>query len=430
VVNNELSDKEKAIQQKLYNLLYKGPIDPAEEEGEPAPGPAKSEKDAELDALLGGPEDGDDDFDLDALFSDGAEVGDFVADDKAVPEATQLKKAYDALEVLVDNVIAAENDKLNKLDPTLSNSAMMIKRAQDRVARAEAKWRTAGQKDRVEAIQAKLEQYSRGGMPLYLSRLRRQLEDNLLVASVTQDAADVDSVLAKAYYTALRPNGILDAGSLMKVTISNTQREAFMRFENSKTSGGASLPIPQTPLGIGIKREKSDGEVEREFLRQDYTITFEIVQGYIDRPWLDLSFLQSRAYTTFHPETGKALDPVNEILTFSDGQVPPVEGRLRAIPVAAYFVRNMKIQSRAFMNLSDSERESVATGGELNFAGFPFAKIAEIEHQSAGGENSSARFSSDGTLEMTGTFLIALASRYLEKAPNPDFDAFGKDNWI
>ncbi|MEE4539461.1 MAG: hypothetical protein V2J51_13340, partial [Erythrobacter sp.] len=37
VVNNELSDKEKAIQQKLYNLLYKGPIDPAEEEGEPAP---------------------------------------------------------------------------------------------------------------------------------------------------------------------------------------------------------------------------------------------------------------------------------------------------------------------------------------------------------------------------------------------------------
>ena len=115
-------------------------------------------------------------------------------------------------------------------------------------------------------------------------------------ASVFSDPEFGASLLTEdAYYTALRPNGVLRAKSFLKVEIDNNSSENWSKLKTSKTSAGFSLGLG------GIFGSASGSRVlenrESEFLSADFTISFEIVQGLIDRHWLPMEFLESRAYT-------------------------------------------------------------------------------------------------------------------------------------
>lgn len=421
VVDNRPSDEQEAMRQKLHALLYK---EPPEEQEEAAPSPEASADD--FSSLLNEPG-SDEPLDLDSLFKDGVDVGDFVADEAEVPRPTRLMATYEAMALRYEQVVAAENQKLQKIDPTSSIAGGIQKAARKRVEREMQRWETLGQKTRVENIMAAIQQLSGGGMPLYLDRLRKRLAANSMNALVFQDAVDVGSVTEQAYYTTLGPANILNAPSLMKVSITNTNREAWMRFENKTISGAVAAPLPFVPGGaLVMGGGKTNRELENEFLSTAFHISFEIAGGFIFRSWLDRGFLESRAYTTTDPKTGDALDIIRETRTFSSGDRPPSEGSIRCIPTTAYFIRNVTVRSKALMNLSDSERENIKGRGGMSLFGIGIVG----EGGKTSGTNSFRRVGSEGEITMNGTFLVAIASRYLEKAPNPDFEKFGRDNWI
>jgi len=199
---------------------------------------------------------------------------------------------------------------------------------------------------------------------------------------------------------------------------------SFSRSETSVAAAGFFPSLPLVGSGSGRHMEK---EREREFFSEGFSISYEIVQGIVDRPWLDMTFLESRAYTTAHRDSGKSLDPMNDgLIQLSDGGSPP-KGMLPAIPMTAYFVRNLRVHSSAFKTISQSEWEEWEGNWSLAFAGFG----ASGEHTSDTHEFNHSHARTSGTIELTGQFLIGIASRYVPKAPNPNYKDYpDDDDWI
>ena len=413
VVDNARTSEEEERLNKLRAALYKEP--PSEPEDEEVP---------EEDDLLSGLED-DEDVDLADLMSDGAETSDFVEDPNAIAEPTKPMQLYQALEAFFYQVQARELDKISKISPNDPNGGIKIKAAKNRIRTARRRWEAQGRKTQIEGILARIEQLSQAGMVQYISDLRERLRGNEILASVfSSEEEGLGALTEEAYYTALRPNGILDAPG-MELTISNQNTASWSRFERKRSSGSVGGFLGG--LIGGARASKLEEDRERAFFREGFEIRFEIVQGIIDRPWLDLGFIESPAYTTVDPKTDKPLDVVKQITTLSDGKTPPETGLMPAIPVTAYFIKNLKVKSSAFSSLGESEREKFSGRGGVKFLGLG----ARASHDNETVEGTWSFDSTSGTLEMDGTFLIGMSSRYLKEAPNPDFESFpNADDWI
>ena len=171
---------------------------------------------------------------------------------------------------------------------------------------------------------------------------------------------------------------------------------------------------------------KSSTDLAAEAFGEDFSISFEIAQAFIDRQFLDLGFLESQAYTTIDPNTEKPLDPIMKITTLSDGKTPPEKGLMPMIPMVVYFIRNLSLTSSKFASMSKEEHASVTAGGGISYLGMGVK--GQHTEQSTDTEYSDAM--SSGTITAKGTYLVALSSRYLKQAPNPNFDAYPKDKWI
>jgi hypothetical protein len=413
VVDNARTPEEEERLNALRAALYKEPLP----EPEPEPG-AEGEDD-----LLDGLED-DEDIDLAALMSDGAETADFVDDPDAIAEPTRPMQLYQALEAHYYQVQARELDKISQISPNDPNGGIKIKASKNRIRTALQRWEAQGRKTQIEGILARIEQLSQAGMVQYISDLRERLRGNEVLASVFSSEEGLGALTEEAYYTALRPNGILDVSG-MSVTISNRETANWSRFERTRSSGSGFGIAGAVLLGGG--GSELDEDRERAFFSEDFEISFEIVQGIVDRPWLDLGFIESPAYTTVDPETNEALDVVKQITTLSDGEVPPKDGLMPAVPVSVYFVKNLKVRSRAFSRLGESERDRFSGRGGISVFGFGMRG----RHDNETVEASWSTDSTSGTIAMDGTFLIGMSSRFLKKAPNPDFEQFpDPDDWI
>ncbi len=418
VIDNSLSEFDKARLEKLRAFLYEQPTDVS-----PAPaadnGSDSADELDDLDALLGdGPSDADTDIDLDALLSaDGLDAGDFVEDPDQLLPPTRLMKLYRALENRYNQVEMQVLEKSEQISPNDPNGGRKIAALKKQLDSARNRWETQGKKRQVEAIMAKIAVLSRGGMPEYLDRLRTQFAANEVLASVFASDSGLGFLTESAYYTALRPNGVLRAKSLMEVTLDSKESKKFHKTSKSKTAGG--LKIPVFSLFAKAGGEKSSENLEESFFEEGFHLSFQIVQGVVDRPWLDVAFLESGAYTMIDPDTKETLDVVNEIVTLSDGQVPPKDGVMPAIPMTVYFVRDVVVRSTALANMTAEERRSFTGKAGVSFLGFGVSgDHAKSTAQTEWNENSAS-----GELTLKGQFLIGMASRFLGKAPDADFES-------
>lgn len=439
VFDNERSEEDQKKLEALRSLLYKD--FPEKKNNEENQENNTNNPLDDIDDLLGVNEDlsdddllslddndsDEDEINWDSLMSDGASQDDFVTDPDMLSSPTMAKKLYDALEFKFIQVYLNAREQLQTLSPNDPNADMVKKALRIKLRSAKNRWITQGRKVKVEGIMARIEQLSQEGMPQYVSNLRDIFEGSQLSPSIFTDENLGSSLLSeRAYYTALRPNGILDAPSLLSVSISSSNTESWRKFERKKTKGGAIIPLFKLPGFVSGGAESVTRKINSEFLKEDFSISFEIVQGLIDRQWLDLGFLESRAYTTVDPRTNKAIDPIMQITQLSDGGNPPKSGMLPAIPVTAYFIRNLKVTSKAFANISDSEAKTFKGRVGINILGFG-GSVSRHKHTN---ETSFSRASTTGTIEAKGTFLVGMSSRYLKKSPNPDFEAFPKDKWV
>ncbi len=409
VVDNSRSDEENAELERLRAILYKTP--------EPKPTALEPVPDA----------DDDEDVDIDALLADGTETDDFVEDANLISEPTKIMKIYQALATKYEQVRSEGIDRLSKVSANNPNIRDIKEMVDARIRNAERRWESQGQKTRVEGIIARIEQLSRAGMPEYVSDLRNTLKANKVVAALIATDEGISALSEQAYYTALRPNGILNAPTAMKVELNSSNSQTWRRMSNRSTSGSVKGFMTGIPF-VGSAKAKKNSEFSASGLfNEGFSMSYEIVQGIIDRPWLDLGFLESRAYTTVDPKSKKRLDQINEITRLSDGKVPPLEGAMRAIPMTAYFVRNLTLQSNAVKKAARNSKSdfSAKAGGSL----FGFGASGKRTTTTTRMDMSQAE--SKGIITMQGWFLVALASRFTKLAPNPDFDSFpNPEDWV
>ena len=172
--------------------------------------------------------------------------------------------------------------------------------------------------------------------------------------------------------------------------------------------------------------EKSSSNTEKEFFSSDFSITLEVKQAVIDFDWFDVAFLESRAYTTVDPGTGRPLDELNEIITLSDGKVP-ASGPLAAIPQMAYFINSITIRSEALAQMSQEEHDKFIGKAGGSWLGFGPRGKRTSDTIKLHDSDASTR----GELVLDGQFLIAFAYRWLGLAPNPNFaDHPDPAHWI
>lgn len=439
VFDNKRSDEDKEKLEKLRALLY---VD-NEEPTAPPPSDGDDDVDAllndplgsEFDDLLGDDDDDllsgfddDGDLNLDDLFADGASTGDFVSDPNTISTPTKAMQLYEALMAHYEQTVLDVLDKLAKVKPNDPNAGVRVRLLKNKIRAAAQRWEAQGRRTKIRSIIARIEQLSQGGMPEYLAELRARFEGAEIIASIFADEElGVGLVAETAHYTALRPNGILSAPSLLKVKISSSDSSSWTKFKKKSTSASFKAPSIGIFGGASGNVSKFDQNRQSEFFKNDFEISFEIVQGLVDRTaWFAKDFVECRAYTTVDPRTGTPLDPIQQITLLSDGNVPPEEGIVPMIPMTCYFIRNLKIRSKAFASLSESDRDMVSGGGGVSIFGFG----AKASHSNETIETRYSRAATEGTITANGTYLVAMSSVYLKQAPNPDFDTFPKDQWI
>lgn len=432
VVNNSRSEEDKEKLEKLRALLYVPPKEePIREEGEEKVddldallSDSSSLDDLSDDDLLSGLGD-DDDFNLDDVFDDGASTEDIVSDPNAISEPTRAMKLYDALAARYDAVRLSAADELKKISPNDPNAGLRLKVLKRKVRAAKRRWEAQGRKTLVESIMARIEQLSQGGMPEYLSELKDRFEGSEILASLFSDDENGLSFLSEsAYYTALRPNGILNSKGMMRVNISSSSMQSERKFKHSKTSASVNLPFSFGTIGGGGSHEKTTRN--SEFFSDEFEISFEIVQGLVDRPWFAKDFIESRAYTTLDPRTNEPLDPVAQITKLSDGKVPPEEGLMKAMPMTVYFIKDLTVRSKSLARLSESEIEKMSGNAGVSIFGFG----ANAEHENTTINTNYSRAGTMGEIKADGIYLVGMSSIYLKNSPNPDFESFSKDDWI
>ncbi|WP_223671180.1 hypothetical protein [Kangiella shandongensis] len=431
VVNNARSDEDKEKLKKLRALLYKEPAEeekpePVEDSGDDLDdllGDSSSSEDLSDEDLLSGL--GGEDASLDDIFADGASTEDIVADPNSISEPTTAMKLYDALALKYDTVVLNALDELKKISPNDPNAGLRKKILKRKIRAAKQRWEAQGKKTLVESIIARIEQLSQGGMPEYLAELRERFEGNQILASLFADEELGSSLISEsAYYTALRPNGILNAKGMMRVRIHSSSMQSERKFKHSKTS--ASVKVPFSFGAAGASGSAENTKRNSEFFSDEFEISFEIVQGLIDRPWFAKDFIESRAYTTVDPRTDQPLDPVAQITKLSDGKIPPEEGLLKAIPMTVYFIKDLTVRSKALARMSESEINKMSGKAGVSIFGFG----ANAKHENTTVNTSYSRAGTMGEIRADGIYLVGMSSIYLKNSPNPDFDSFPEDQWI
>lgn len=407
VINNSLSPEDEIRLKELRAKLFKPPV---------------PEASAELEETAAEPEAAD--LSLDELLGDGLDTGDIVTDPSELGEPTPLMFAYQATRTAFEMVQAEQLQFASTITASNPNAGALLALSKQKIEAARKRWENLGQKELVESIQAQIEQLSLGGMPQYVSNLRRLLEANKMHAAVFATDEGATLLTEDAYYAALRPNGILRAPSFLKITIDSDHVETWKSMSSTSTSvKGAFLGLPLFATGKG---KKVSEDSEQKFFSEGFSITFEIVQGLIDLPWCDLAFIESDAYTTVDPETKKPLDEVNEIIELSDGKRPP-SGVMPIIPTTIYFARDVVVKSDALLTLSDTEKDTFNADAGISFFGFG----ASGDRMSKTTTVDTSRLDTEGEIRLDGLFIIAMASRFLEKAPNPDFESHpSSSDWI
>ncbi|NRA70813.1 MAG: hypothetical protein HRU24_07305 [Gammaproteobacteria bacterium] len=421
VFNNERSDADKEKLKKLRSLLY------VDTQTQATQDPAATQELSD-DDLLAGFDDDESDFDLNDILGDEPSLLDIVADPNAISLPTVAMKLYEALMNNYEQTLLAALDQLKKVSPNDPNGSVRIKLLKKKIRAAEQRWEAQGRKTKIESILARIEHLSQGGMVEYVADLRNRFAGSQMHASIFSDEEFGSSLLAEsAYYTALRPNGVLSAPSHLKVSLSNKNSATWSSFKSSKSSAGVKAPMFGVFGRSSGGGDRSKENKEDKFFEHEFTISFEIVQGLIDRQqWFNRSFVECRAYTTVDLKTEKALDPIMEITQLSDGGIPPKAGMVPAIPNTVYFIRNLKVTSKSLAKMSKDEQASLSGKADVSIFGWG----AKGSHEKTTITTQCTSDETSGTIEANGTYLIGMASVYLKKSPNPDFESFPKDQWI
>lgn len=281
----------------------------------------------------------------------------------------------------------------------------------EKVKSALRAWETRGYKTQYEKIAAFIEQVQGRDMAL----LKEDYKDALRKATLTGLASGSEFL-----YTSLVPSSFATSSGWTKFTFASgdfsSRSSSSESTSSSRVSGGASY------FGIfGGRASHSSSQGRKEyqgsFSSDRFSLSFEICQVPIVRPWFKSAFLVSKAwrFDQGNPDVrGKGL---------SDGGSPP-KGMLPAYPTSVVFIRKLSMtigHSEGFTNFVNEHKSSSTSGGGYVSFGPIFLGGSAGTASSSGSTKRDwgYKYNNQG-MEVPGMQIIGFKCHILPKSPDPD----------
>jgi hypothetical protein len=350
---------------------------------------------------------------------------DLITDEEVeVIEPSELQKAYFTKMAAYDDAALEYNarriDALTATDSrAIHDWAINANIYRNKVRAAMADWIANGYKEDFEKIAAFIEQVSRRDMSL----LKQQYVEDLEKARLTSPISGCDF-----FFTSLVPGSFATSTGWTRFGFSAGDFESHSNsnYNWSSSSGGGVAGF----MGIGVTASHSESDSHQEFHgtfdSSQTSMSFEIAQIPIARPWMRTAFLTSHAWRFDQ----------NNVVTkgdrLSDGGSPP-KGKMPAYPTTAIFVRKLALsfgESHAFSDfVSNARSSSTSAGGFASFG--PFFIGGSGSHRSGSGDTKrdyGFKYENN-TMYVDGMQLIGFKCHVLPKSPDPNPE-IPADGWI
>jgi hypothetical protein len=340
-----------------------------------------------------------------------------------VSEPSQLVRTYNEKLAAYEDAVLQYNarriDALSAADAAAvhywSMNAAILR---NRVKAAMSDWVSAGYKNDYEQISAFIDQVMQRDMSL----LKQEYRETLERARLTGLASGSDF-----FYTSLVPGNFAKAGgwTQFKFTQSSFDSQTNTSYATKSWKAEASGKFMGIFGGSGGGGSSSrTDEFHSTFKSDQFSLTFEVAQVPIVRPWFKEAFLLSRSWR-FDPGDPEAK---NEVI--SDGGTPP-KGKMPAYPTAIIFIRNLVLdfgQSSGFNDFVAQQTSSQAgAGGSVSWG--PFSLGGSYNRQTASGSTEAKQHvetSSQG-IAVNGMQVAGFKCHILPKSPDPLPDI---EHWI
>jgi hypothetical protein len=352
-----------------------------------------------------------------ALLQKVTKKKDLITDEEVeVTEPSDLQKAYfEKMAAYDDAALEYNARRIDALDASNQRAvhdwAINANIYRNKVKAAKADWVSNGYKEDFEKIAAFLEQVSRRDMAL----LKQAYVEDLERARLTSPLSGTDF-----FFTGLVPANFADSTGWTRFGFSagdfaSHSNSSYSSKEWNASAGGGWLGIFSASASAGAKQTHS--EFHSTFDSSQTSLSFEIAQIPIARPWFRTAFLTSH-FWRFDQN-----NPTVKNNILSDAGKPP-KGMMPAYPTTAIFVRKLALsmgESHSFQNwMNDQKSSHVGGGASVGFG--PFSIGASASKKDASGSQSSDwgyRFEND-TMHIDGMQLIGFKCHVMPKSPDPD----------
>ncbi|MEW6371246.1 MAG: hypothetical protein AB1584_09945 [Pseudomonadota bacterium] len=270
------------------------------------------------------------------------------------------------------------------------NYFLKVKAAQDR-------WTSQGYRNEVDQINAYIAQVTQRSMRLWKQRLQ-ELYDRAVLT-------DIDSN-SPFRYTTIIPGTFATAGGWTGYNFYHEQVNQHSDWRTSSWSGGAGINLGLWRVGgtagRSVQAEHSDMQIS------NFRMSFQLVQAMIVRPWFYPEFFMNRGWTLV-PGQGWTFEKLP-----SNGEPVP-DGQFIGYPTQAIFVRNLEIESEEFSNAFSSYASQFSAGGSVGWGPFQISG----SYSYAGGEKNCEMKRDGAKITVPGMQIIAFVNHLIPKAPNP-----------
>lgn len=260
-------------------------------------------------------------------------------------------------------------------------------------------WTNEGYKNDVDEISAYINQTTQRSMLLWKQSLLETYADALVNGVAPGQTF---------YYTTVIPGDFASASGWTGYTLTHDEIHTQSSYQSNSYSGSAGLNFGL--FSIGGSASHSDATSDSSVQLSDFTLSFEMAQVVISRPWFYPEWFINRGWTLRKGE-GWMYDDFP-----SDGAaLPSTKGNFIAYPTTLLFIRNLKIVSADFAAAFHSYQSQNSAGGGVGWG--PFFLSGSYSH--ASGDQKFDATADGATLTVPGLQLIGMVNHLIGKAPNP-----------
>ncbi|MGX1541195.1 hypothetical protein [Streptomyces adustus] len=262
---------------------------------------------------------------------------------------------------------------------------------------AENAWITGGYRNDVDEINAYISQVTEKSMTLWKEHLKTFYDDALTNATSPGE---------RFYYSTVSPGDFATATGWSDYGMNHSMVDTTSHTESTSWQAGGDVCWGFWHAGgsAASTEQSSDSSMQVD----DFTLTYQMTQVQVIRPWFYPEFLVNRGWTLRKGE-GWMFDQMP-----SDGATPPT-GMFVGYPMQAVFVRGVSINSASFMQAYHQYSSQFDATASVGWG--PFTLSGAYGHSESGDHFHSE---SDGaSLKVPGMQVIGFVNHLLDKTPNP-----------